>query len=579
MIRKLLNEVKDYKKESILSPLFMVGEVLLELMLPFLMAFIVDQGIAKQDLKAVFTYGALMLIIVSFSLLFGTLSGTYAAYASAGFVKNLRNSMFKKIQSFSFANIDKFSTSSLVTRMMTDSTNVQNAYQMSLRMMVRAPLMLIVAMFMTFYINSELAMVFLYAMIFLSVVLVLMISKVMPIFNVAFQKYDDLNASIQENVSNIRVVKAYVKEEHEKNKFYISASNLRKAFRKAENILVFNSPIMQLTMYTIMLLLSWFGAQLVSYGSMTTGELMSMFTYTTNILMSLMMLSMIFVMLTMSGASAKRIVEVLDEEPTITNPNNPKYEINSGEIEFRNVSFGYYEGTDKYVLNDINFTIQSGETIGIIGQTGSSKTTLTSLIPRLYDVTQGAVLVDGVDVRDYDVETLRDAVAMVLQKNVLFSGTISDNMRWGNQEATLEEIKEASRIAHADEFIDPLPQQYESPVEQGGTNFSGGQKQRMTIARALLKKPKVLILDDSTSAVDTKTDMSIREELKKTLPDVTKIIISQRISSIQDADRILVLDEGKVSGLDTHDNLLKTNTLYQEVYETQKRGDEDEPKN
>ena len=401
----------------------------------------------------------------------------------------------------------------------------------------------------------------------------------MPIFNVAFQKYDDLNASIQENVSNIRVVKAYVKEEHEKNKFYISASNLRKAFRKEENILVFNSPIMQLTMYTIMLLLSWFGAQLVSYGSMTTGELMSMFTYTTNILMSLMMLSMIFVMLTMSGASAKRIVEVLDEEPTITNPNNPKYEINSGEIEFRNVSFGYYEGTDKYVLNDINFTIQSGETIGIIGQTGSSKTTLTSLIPRLYDVTQGAVLVDGVDVRDYDVETLRDAVAMVLQKNVLFSGTISDNMRWGNQEATLEEIKEASRIAHADEFIDPLPQQYESPVEQGGTNFSGGQKQRMTIARALLKKPKVLILDDSTSAVDTKTDMSIREELKKTLPDVTKIIISQRISSIQDADRILVLDEGKVSGLDTHDNLLKTNTLYQEVYETQKRGDEDEPKN
>ena len=574
MIRRLLKEVKEFKKASILAPLFMVGEVITELMLPFLMAFIIDEGIAKGNLKAVFTYGALMLICAGFALLFGILSGTYAAYAASGFVRNLRNSMFAKIQTFSFANIDKFSTSSLVTRMMTDATNVQNSYQMSLRMMVRSPLMLIVAMFMTFYINSELAMVFLYAMLFLGVIMIVMISKVMPIFNKAFQKYDDLNASVQENISNIRVVKAYVKEEHEREKFYLSASNLRKAFRKAENILVFNSPLMQLTMYAIILSLSWFGAQLISYGSMTTGELMSMFTYTMNILMSLMMLSMIFVMITMSGASAKRIVEVLEEEPTITNPINPVQVVVNGDIEFKDVAFGYYEGEDKYVLRDINLSIRSGETLGIIGQTGSSKSTLTSLIARLYDVSEGVVTVGGVDVRDYDLESLRDAVSMVLQKNVLFSGSILDNMRWGNESATLEEVKEACRIAHADEFIDKLPDKYETFVEQGGTNFSGGQKQRMTIARALLKNPKVLILDDSTSAVDTKTDTSIREALRNTLPDVTKIIISQRISSIQDADRILVLDEGEISGLDTHENLLKSNTLYQEVYETQKRGDD-----
>lgn len=574
MIRRLLKEVKEFKKASILAPLFMVGEVITELMLPFLMAFIIDEGIAKGNLKAVFTYGALMLICAGFALLFGILSGTYAAYAASGFVRNLRNSMFAKIQTFSFANIDKFSTSSLVTRMMTDATNVQNSYQMSLRMMVRSPLMLIVAMFMTFYINSELAMVFLYAMLFLGVIMIVMISKVMPIFNKAFQKYDDLNASVQENISNIRVVKAYVKEEHEREKFYLSASNLRKAFRKAENILVFNSPLMQLTMYAIILSLSWFGAQLISYGSMTTGELMSMFTYTMNILMSLMMLSMIFVMITMSGASAKRIVEVLEEEPTITNPINPVEVVVNGDIEFKDVAFGYYEGEDKYVLRDINLSIRSGETLGIIGQTGSSKSTLTSLIARLYDVSEGVVTVGGVDVRDYDLESLRDAVSMVLQKNVLFSGSILDNMRWGNESATLEEVKEACRIAHADEFIDKLPDKFETFVEQGGTNFSGGQKQRMTIARALLKNPKVLILDDSTSAVDTKTDTSIREALRNTLPDVTKIIISQRISSIQDADRILVLDEGEISGLDTHENLLKSNTLYQEVYETQKRGDD-----
>lgn len=576
MIRKLLKEVKQYKKASILAPLFMAGEVVMELMLPFLMSFIIDRGINQQDLKAVFTYSVLMLICAGFSLLFGMLSGTNAAYAASGFVKNLRAAMFRKIQTFSFANYDKFSTSSLVTRMMTDATNVQNAYQMSLRMMVRAPLMLIVATFMTFYINAELARIFLVALVFLSIVIVIMISIVLPIYNKAFKRYDDLNASIQENVSNIRVVKAYVKEEYEKEKFFKAASNLRKIFRKAENVLVFNSPVMQLTMYGIMLALAWFGAQLIAYGSMTTGELMSMFTYTMNILMSLMMLSIIFVMLTMSGASAKRIVEVLDEEPTITNPDNPIYEIENGEIQFKDVSFGYFDDKSKYVLNDINLTIQSGEVLGIIGQTGSSKTTLINLIPRLYDVKEGSVLVGGHDVREYDLESLRDAVSIVLQNNVLFSGSVIDNMRWGNEHATIEEIKEAARIAHADEFIEAMPDQYESYVEQGGTNFSGGQKQRLTIARAILKNPKVLILDDSTSAVDTMTDLSIRQSLRDTLPDITKIIISQRISSIEDADRILVLDEGRISGLDTHENLLKSNKIYQDVYNTQKRGQEDE---
>lgn len=574
MIRRLLQEVKEFKKASILAPIFMAGEVVMELMLPFLMAFIIDKGVYQRDLKAVFLYGGLMFLAAIISLICGALSGKYAAYASSGFVKNLRSSMFENIQTFSFANIDRFSTSGLVTRMMTDATNVQNAYQMSLRMMVRSPLMLIVAMFMTFYINSDLAMIFLIATIFLSAVLIFMIWKVTPIFTEGFRKYDDLNASIQENISNIRVVKAYVKEKDEKEKFFDAASNLRKTFRKAENFLVFNSPIMQLTMYSCTIALSWFGAHLVSYGSMTTGELMSMFTYTINILMSLMMLSMVFVMLSMSGASAKRIVEVLDEKPTITNPENPIFTIENGEVEFKDVSYGYYEGKDKYVLKDINFKIESGETLGILGSTGSSKTTLTSLIPRLYDTSKGEVLVGGINVKSYDLEALRNAVSMVLQKNVLFSGSVIENMRWGNEHATLDEIKEACRLASASDFIEAMPDQYETYVEQGGTNFSGGQKQRLTIARALLKNPKILILDDSTSAVDTKTDQQIRESLKITLPHVTKIIISQRISSIEDSDRILVLDEGEITGLDTHDNLLQTNALYQEVYKTQKRGED-----
>lgn len=574
MIGRLLKEVKEYKKASLLAPLFMVGEVIMELMLPFFMGFIIDKGVLKGDLKAVFIYGGLMLLMAALALMFGFLSGHYAAYASSGFVKNLRSAMFEKIQTFSFANMDKFSTSGLVTRMMTDATNVQNSYQMSLRLLVRAPLMLVVAMFMTFYINSQLAMIFLVAAIFLSIVLGFLIKKVTPIYAEGFQKYDDMNAIIQENVSNIRVVKAYVKEEDEKKKFFDAASSLRKIFRHAENYLVFNSPVMQFTMYASILAMSWFGAQYVTYGNMTTGELMSMFTYTINILMSLMMLSMIFVILSMSVASAKRIIEVLNEAPSIINPENSVTEIKNGDIEFENVSFGYYEGKDKYVLNKINLKIESGETIGILGTTGSSKTTLISLIPRLYDVSEGVVKVAGVDVRDYDLLALRDEVAIVLQKNLLFSGTVIENLRWGNENASLEEVKEAAKLASAHEFIEAIPGQYDGIVEQGGMNFSGGQKQRLTIARALLKNPKILILDDSTSAVDTNTDFKIRKALKTTRPETTKLIISQRISSIEDTDRIIVMDEGNIIGIGTHDQLLKTNKLYQEVYETQKRGDE-----
>mgnify|MGYP001213371344 CR=1 FL=1 len=574
MSRRSLSEVKEFKTASILAPLFMAGEVIMELMLPFLMAFVIDRGVYQQDLNAVFKYGGLMFLSAGISLIFGALSGHYAAYASSGFVKNLRSAMFENIQTFSFENIDNFSTSGLVTRMMTDATNVQNAYQMTLRMAVRSPLMLIVAMFMTFYINADLARIFLVAMVFLGGIMAFMISRVYPIYQEGFKRYDDMNASIQENISNIRVVKAYVKEEHEKNKFFETASNLRKTFRKAENILVFHSPAMFFTMYACIIALSWFGARYITFGMMTTGELMSMFTYTMNILISLMMLSMVFVMLGMSFASAKRIVEVLDEKPTITNPENPVFDIKDGEVVFENVSFGYYEGEDKYVLRNIDLTMKPGEVWGILGPTGSSKTTFTSLIPRLYDPVEGVVKVGGVDVKEYDLEALRDAVGMVLQKNVLFSGTIMENMRWGNENATLEEVKEACRLASADDFVEALPDQYESHVEQGGSNFSGGQKQRLTIARALLKNPKVLILDDSTSAVDTKTDQKIREGLKNTLPEVTKIIISQRISSIQDADKILVLDDGEISGIGTHASLLEENALYREVYETQKRGDE-----
>lgn len=575
MIKRLLKEVKQYKKASLLAPAFMVGEVIMELMLPFLMSFIIDKGIAQGDINAIFRYGSLMLLCAFISLFCGAMSGNYAAYAASGFVKNLRESMFRNIQTFSFENIDKYSTSGLITRMMTDSTNIQNAYQMILRMCVRSPLMLIVAMFMTFYINADLALIFLVAMVFLALVLSVITGLTFPQFRRTFQKYDDLNASVQENITNIRVVKAYVKEEDESKKFVSAVQNLRRMFTKAENILVFNSPVMQFTMYACILGLSWFGAQFVVSDSLTTGELMSMFTYTMSILMSLMMLSMIFVMLSLSFASAQRVYEILEEKPTITNPMNPVMAIKDGSISFNNVSFGYYEGEEKYVLNDLSIDIEAGETLGILGSTGSSKTTFTNLIPRLYDVSDGSVHVGGVDVRDYDLKSLRDDVAIVLQKNVLFSGSIIDNMRWGNENATLDEIKEACRLACADEFIEQIPEGYEAWVEQGGSNFSGGQKQRLCIARALLKNPKVLILDDSTSAVDTKTDSIIRESFKTSLPETTKLIISQRISSIQDADRILVLDDGVMTGLGSHEYLLNNNDLYQQIYETQKRGEDE----
>ena len=576
MIQRLLKEVRGYKKASILAPLFMVGEVIMELMLPFLMSFIIDYGVNQGDMSQVFKYGSLMLVCAFISLFCGAQSGNYAAYASSGFVKNLRQAMFENIQRFSFANIDKYSTSGLVTRMMTDATNVQNAYQMVLRMCVRAPLMLIVAMCMTFYINAELALIFLVAMIFLAIVLGFITLKSYPMFNRTFRKYDDLNASVQENVTNIRVVKAYVKEEAEISKFRKAAGNLKAMFMKAENILVFNSPVMQLTMYGCILALSWLGAQMIVGSSLTTGELMSMFTYTMNILMSLMMLSMIFVMLSMSLASARRIHEILEEKPSIVNPEHPVMEVADGSIEFDHVSFGYYQGEDKYVLSDIHLSIRPGETIGILGPTGSSKSTLMNLIPRLYDVSEGTVRVGGVDVRDYDLDTLRNSVAMVLQKNVLFSGTIKDNLRWGNEQATDEEMLEACKLACADEFIQGFPKKYDTYIEQGGTNVSGGQKQRLCIARALLKKPKVLILDDSTSAVDTRTDSQIRKAFREDIPDTTKIIISQRISSIEDADRIIVLDEGRINGIGTHQQLLASNAMYQEVYETQKKGGDDD---
>ncbi len=576
MIRRLLQEVKQYKKSSLLAPMFMVGEVTMELMLPFLMSFIIDKGIEQGNMNEILKYGGLMLICAFVSLLCGTLSGWHAAYASTGFVKNLRESMFKAIQKFSFSNIDKYSTSGLVTRMMTDASNVQNAYQMVLRMCVRSPLMLIVAMCMTIYINPTMATIFLVAGVFLAVVLMLISTQAHPIFRRTFRKYDDLNASVQENVTNIRVVKSFVKEKEETDKFKEASGNLKKMFMKAENILVFNNPVMQLTMYSCMILLSWMGAKLVVGSQLSTGELMSLFTYTMNILSSLMMLSMIFVMLTMSMASAQRIVEILEEKPDITNPDNPVMEVLDGSIEFKNVSFGYAKGEDKQVLTHIDLKIESGETIGVLGPTGSSKSTLMSMIPRLYDVDEGSVFVGGIDVREYDLKVLRDAVAMVLQKNVLFSGSIKENLKWGNEFATDEQMQEACRLACADEFIQRFPEGYDTHIEQGGTNVSGGQKQRLCIARALLKNPKVLILDDSTSAVDTRTDQMIRTGFKQTLPDTTKIIISQRISSLMDADRIIVMEDGRIDGIGTHDELLKSNAIYQEVWTTQKKGEDDD---
>lgn len=579
MIKTLLKQVKQYKKESLLTPLFTALEVLMEVLIPFITASIIDKGIEQGNIGQVYFYGGLMLIMAFLSLLSGVLAGKYAAAASSGFACNLRDGMYENIQRFSFSNIDKYSTAGLVTRMTTDVTNVQNSYQMILRIAVRAPLMLVCSMAMCFLINVRLSLIFLAAIVVLAAALGLIMTRTTKIFDEVFRKYDDLNASVQENVSAIRVVKAFVREEHENNKFTRAAENLYRLFVKAEGLLALNNPVMMLVVYGCIISLSWFGAKFIGVGGLTTGELTSMFSYVMSVLMSLMMLSMIFVMVTMSAASGRRIAQVLDEKADLTNPENPLMSIPDGSISFSHVSFSYKHGSGEETLHDIDLQIRPGETIGIIGGTGSGKSSLVNLISRLYDVDKGVVRVGGNDVRRYDMEVLRDQVAVVLQKNVLFSGTILDNLRWGREDATWEECREACRQACADEFIEQFPDQYETWIEQGGNNVSGGQKQRLCIARALLKKPKILILDDSTSAVDTATDAKIRESFVQKIPGTTKLVIAQRISSVQDADRILVLDDGRISGFDTHENLLKTNEIYCEIYETQMKGggDFDQP--
>ena len=573
MVRTLMKQIKQYKKVLILTPIFTALEVVMEVLIPFITASIIDKGIEAGDMNQVYYYGVIMLIMAFFSLLFGILAGRFAAAASSGFASNLRDGMYENIQTFSFSNIDKFSTAGLVTRMTTDVTNVQNAYQMILRITVRAPLMLVCSMAMCFFINLKLSSIFLIAILILAAALILIMSKTTKIFDQVFRRYDDLNASVQENVSAIRVVKAFVREDYENEKFAGASERLYKLFVKAEGILALNNPVMMLVVYGCITALSWFGARFIVGGSLTTGELTSMFSYVMSILMSLMMLSMIFVMLTMSAASGRRITEVLEEKADLTNPERPVTEITDGRIDFNHVSFSYkHGGSGEETLRDIDLHISSGETIGIIGGTGCGKSSLVNLISRLYDVTEGAVLVGGRDVREYEMEVLRNQVAVVLQKNVLFSGTILDNLRWGKEDATEEECREACRQACADDFIEKMPDQYQSRIEQGGSNVSGGQKQRLCIARALLKKPKILILDDSTSAVDTATDARIRESFTKKIPGTTKLIIAQRISSVQDADRILVLEGGRISGFDTHESLLQNNEIYRDIYETQTRG-------
>ena len=572
MIRTLLKEVKEYKAASIATPFFMILEVLFETLIPFLMASIIDKGVNTGDIHHIYKVGGIMIVAAFCGLLAGMAGGRYGAKASTGFAKNLRNKMFDRIQTYSFANIDHFSTAGLVTRLTTDVTNVQNAYQMMLRMMMRAPASMICAMVMAFMINARLASIYLVAVVILGVILFFIIRHATAYFQQAFPKYDELNASVQENVSAIRVVKAYVREDYETGKFHKASENIYKIFCKAEENLSFNAPLMQLTVYSCILLISWLGAKMIVGSSLSTGELMSLLTYCMNILMSLMMLSMVFVMITMSLASARRISEVLNEKSDLDNPENPDSSIPDGSITFDHVYFNYKKGAGEPVLSDINFSIQSGETIGIIGGTGSAKTSLVNLISRLYDVTDGSVKVGGKDVRSYDMETLRNEVAVVLQKNVLFSGTILDNLRWGDKNASEEECKRVCRLACADEFIDRMPEGYNTYIEQGGSNVSGGQKQRLCIARALLKKPKVLILDDSTSAVDTATDAKIRKAFLTEIPETTKLIIAQRISSVQDADRIIVMENGKVNGFGSHEELLKTNEIYREVYESQTGG-------
>ena len=575
MIKTLAAHIKEYKKASIATPFFMILEVIMETLIPFLMATLVDDGINKGNLNHVYRIGALMLVFAVIGLFAGLMGGKYGAKASAGFAKNLRTDMYNNIQTFAFSNIDKFSTAGLVTRLTTDVTNVQNAYQMLLRMCMRAPVTIICAMAMSFYYNTKIALIYLIVVILLGGVLAIIISRAGRYFKAAFPKYDELNASVQENVSAIRVVKAYVREDHEKKKFKKASHNIYNLFVKAENVIVFNSPAMQFAVYGCILLISWLGAHMI-VGSgetvLTRGDLTSLMAYCMNILMNLMMLSMVFVMVSMSSASAGRIAEVLNEKADIVNPEKPVYEVSDGSIVFDNVNFSYKKTGGEYVLSDINLDIKPGETIGIIGGTGSAKSSLVNLISRLYDVTDGSVKVGGRDVREYDIETLRNEVSVVLQKNVLFSGTILDNLRWGDKNATEEECKRACRLACADEFIDRFPDGYNTYIEQGGSNVSGGQKQRLCIARALLKKPKIIIFDDSTSAVDTATDARIRKALATEIPDTTKLIIAQRISSVQNADRIIVMDEGRINGVGTHDELLASNAIYREVYESQTGG-------
>lgn len=572
MLKTLTSYIKEFKKSSIATPIFMVLEVLMETMIPFLMASIIDDGVNKGNLSHIYIIGGLMIAVSLLGLLFGFLGGIYGAKASCGFARNLRKGMFEKIQTYSFKNIDKYSTAGLVTRLTTDVTNVQNSYQMILRMCIRAPFSLICAMAMSFFISPKLASVYLIAVIVLGGALSLVILKATKYFSNVFKKYDDLNASVQENVSSIRVVKAYVREGHEKSIFLSAAENVYKLFVKAENIVAVNSPMMQITVYACILSISWIGAKMIVGTTLTTGNLMSLLAYCMNILMSLMILSMIFVMLSISVASAKRITEVLNEEVDLVNPTNPIMNVPNGSIVFDHVDFAYKLDSEALVLKDINLKINSGETIGIIGGTGSAKTSLVNLISRLYDVTGGSISVGGIDVKKYDLETLRNQVAVVLQKNVLFSGTILENLRWGDKNATYEECVNACKLACADEFIENFPNKYDTYIEQGGTNVSGGQKQRLCIARALLKKPKILILDDSTSAVDTATDSKIRDSFTTQIPETTKLIIAQRISSVSSADKIIVMYEGMVSAYGTHEELLKSSDIYREVYESQTNG-------
>ena len=575
MLKTLGAQIKEFKKASIATPLFMIGEVIMEMIIPMLMAFIIDEGVNKGDMKNIYLAGGLMLLTAVCSLMFGIGGGVFGAKASTGFARNLRKAMYENIQTFSFSNIDKFSTSGLVTRLTTDVTNIQNAYQMMLRMAMRAPFSLLFAMLMSFYISPRLASIYLIAVLLLGVVLAIIVGNATKHFNQAFPKYDDLNESVQENVSAIRVVKAYVREDYENKKFKKASENIYKIFCKAEGIVAWNSPVMSLAVYACIILISWIGAHMIVQDQLTTGQLMSLLTYCMTILMNLMMLSMIFVMITMSVASARRVCEVLEEKPELANPEKPIFEVKDGSICFDHVNFSYKKNADTPVLKDINLEIKSGETIGIVGGTGSAKSSLVNLISRLYDVTDGRLLVGGVDVRDYDMEVLRNQVAVVLQNNVLFSGTILENLRWGDKNATEEECRKACELACADEFIQKLPDGYETYIEQGGTNVSGGQKQRLCIARALLKKPKILILDDSTSAVDTATDAKIRKAFAEEIPGTTKLIIAQRISSVEHADRIIVLNEGQIDGFGTHEELLAGNEIYREVYESQTSGNGD----